>query len=55
MKRFHQSAGFMNTVGYTDVSSIIFPDMRHEVLNEIGKEAAWQAINEFISREHRGD
>ena len=51
MKKFHQSAGFMNTVGYTDVSSIIFPDMRHEVLNEIGKESAWQAISEFISRE----
>ena len=54
MKKFHQSAGFMNSVGYTDVSSIIFPDMRHEVLNEIGKESAWQAISEFISRERRG-
>lgn len=53
MKKFHQSAGFMNSVGYTDVSSIIFPDMRHEVLNEIGKEAAWQAISEFISRERQ--
>ena len=51
MKKFHQSAGFLNSVGYTDVSSIIFPDMRHEVLNEIGKESAWQAISEFISRE----
>ena len=53
MKKFHQSAGFMNSVGYTDVSSIIFPDMRHEVLNEIGKESAWQAISEFISRERQ--
>ena len=54
MKKFHQSVGFMNSVGYTDVSSIIFPDMRHEVLNEIGKEDAWQAISEFISRDRRG-
>jgi alpha-beta hydrolase superfamily lysophospholipase len=54
MKKFHQSAGFLNSVGYTDVSSIIFPDMRHEVLNEIGKESAWQAISEFISRERPG-
>jgi alpha-beta hydrolase superfamily lysophospholipase len=53
MKKFHQSAGFLNSVGYTDVSSIIFPYMRHEVLNEIGKESAWQAISEFISRERR--
>lgn len=49
MKKFHQSAGFLNSVGYTNVSSMIFPDMRHEVLNEIGKETAWQAIQEFIS------
>ena len=49
MKRFHQSAGFLNSVGYTNVSSLIFPDMRHEVLNEIGKESAWQAIRDFIS------
>ena len=55
MKRFHQSAGFLNSVGYTDVSSIIFPDMRHEVLNEIGKESAWQVINDFISRECQDD
>ena len=53
MKKFHESAGFLNSVGYTDVSSIIFPDMRHEVLNEIGKESAWQAISEFISRERQ--
>ena len=53
MKNFHQAAGFLNSVGYTDVSSIIFPDMRHEVLNEIGKESAWQAISEFISRERQ--
>ena len=53
MKKFHESAGFLNSVGYTDVSSIIFPYMRHEVLNEIGKESAWQAISEFISRERQ--
>ena len=53
MKKFHESAGFLNSVGYTDVASIIFPYMRHEVLNESGKESAWQAISEFISRERR--
>lgn len=53
MKRFHQSAGFLNTVGYTNVSSIIIPDMRHEVLNETGKETAWHAIEEFISIRNR--
>ena len=55
MKKFHESAGFLNSVGYTNVSSIIFPYMRHEILNEIGKESAWQVISEFISREHPDD
>lgn len=55
MKKFHRSAGFLNDVGYTNVSSLIFPDMRHEVLNEIGKESAWYAIKEFISIWHPVD
>ena len=49
MKRFHQSAGFLNTVGYTDVHSVIYAGMRHEVLNEIGKESVWDEIENFIS------
>ena len=49
MKRFHQSAGFLNTVGYTDVHSVIYAGMRHEVLNEIGKEGVWDEIENFIS------
>ena len=35
MKDFHSSVGFLNSVGYTDVHSIICSGMRHEVLNEI--------------------
>lgn len=49
MKDFHSSVGFMNSVGYTDVHSIIFTGMRHEVLNEIGKETVWDEIERFIS------
>ena len=49
MKDFHSSAGFMNSVGYTDVHSIIFTGMRHEVLNEIGKETVWDEIERFVS------
>ena len=49
MKDFHRSAGFLNRVGYTDVHSIICPGMRHEVLNEIGKETVWDEIEKFIS------
>lgn len=55
MKDFHSSAGFLNSVGYTDVHSIICTGMRHEVLNEIGKETVWDEIERFIStsKEHR--
>lgn len=49
MKDFHKSAGFLNKVGYTDVHSIIYTDMRHEVLHEIGKENVWNEIEKFIS------
>lgn len=48
LRHFHRSAGFLNKVGYTDVSSMIFPRMRHEVLNEKGKESVYNAIIEFI-------
>ena len=55
MKDFHRSAGFLNSVGYTDVHSIICAGMRHEVLNEIGKETVWDEIESFIStsKEHQ--
>ena len=49
MKDFHRSAGFLNRVGYNDVHSIICSGMRHEVLNEIGKETVWDEIEKFIS------
>jgi len=38
----------MNTVGYNNVSSIIYPGMRHEVLNEKGKEAIWDEMLAFL-------
>ena len=50
MKDFHRSAGFLNQVGYTDVHSIICSGMRHEVLNEIGKETVWDEIDIFIQQ-----
>lgn len=46
--RFHDSAKMMTRLGYTDVSSAIFPSMRHEVLNEIGHQAVWSDILEHL-------
>ena len=38
----------MKEAGYTDVRSILYPGMRHEILNETGKERVWSDILEFI-------
>lgn len=47
-KKFHAAAGAMCRAGYTDVTSAIFPAMRHEVLNETGKETVWNDISRHI-------
>lgn len=46
--RLHESALKMCRAGYTDVTSAIFPAMRHEVLNETAKETVWNDIRLHI-------
>jgi alpha-beta hydrolase superfamily lysophospholipase len=38
----------MADLGYTDVTSALYSGMRHEVLNEIGKEMVWNDVLEHI-------
>lgn len=45
---FHDSAIHMKKRGYSDVTSAIYSGMRHEVLNEVGKEKVWEDILEHI-------
>lgn len=45
---FHASAQLLADVGYSDVTSAIYPGMRHEVLNEKGKETVWNDVLEHI-------
>ena len=45
---FHDSVYNMVEVGYHDVTSAIYSCMRHEVLNEIGKETVWQDILQHL-------
>lgn len=47
-KRFHQAAQHMADRGYVNVTSALYPYMRHEVLNEIGKETVWDDILEHM-------
>lgn len=49
-KHFHNSALHLASMGYSDVSSAIYSGMRHEVLNEVGKEAVWKDILDHIDK-----
>ena len=47
-RRFHESVRNICKRGYTNVTSVLYHGMRHEVLNEIGKEDVWEEILEFM-------
>lgn len=47
-KDFEKAVNFMRARGYDSVESKLYPGMRHEILNEIGKEKVWQDIVEWI-------
>ena len=47
--KFRQAVQAIGKAGYTNVRSKLYPDMRHEILNETGKEQVWKDIREFIS------
>ena len=46
-RKFRQAVRTMQRAGYSDVRSHLYPSMRHEILNEKGKEAVWQDILNF--------
>ena len=61
--KFHKSVRFMYELGYKYVKEILYPGMRHEILNEKGKEKVWndivngtrdyrELVPEFFSNHH---
>ncbi len=46
--KFRSAVRTMQSAGYGNVRSIIYPGMRHEILNESGKEKVWNDILLFI-------
>lgn len=44
----HKAISAMRESGYGNITLKVYPAMRHEVLNEIGKECVWQDILNFI-------
>lgn len=43
-RKFEVAAGNMNNVGYTNVTSKLYPNMRHEILNETKRQTVWNDI-----------
>jgi len=48
-KDFLKAVDFMKERGYQNVTSKLYPGMRHEILNERGKQEVWQDVVRFIS------
>lgn len=42
--KFAEAVSFMRKVGYKNVSSKLYPGLRHEILNEVGKERIWADV-----------
>lgn len=52
-KKFFEAVEQMKKAGYTNVSSQLYQGMRHEILNEIGKERVYQDIAEFLESKRK--
>ena len=44
IKKFSEAVSFLRGRGYRVVTSKIYPDMRHEILNETGREDVWRDV-----------
>ena len=46
--QFAQAVSFLRERGYKRVTSKVYPGMRHEILNEIGKEDIWREVSAIL-------
>ena len=49
-RRFSMAVERMREAGYRDVQAMTYPRMRHEILNETGREKVWNDILAFCDR-----
>ena len=49
IKRFEKTIKFIANCGYRNVQKCTYPQMRHEILNEIDKEKVWADVLAFIN------
>lgn len=50
INNFSKAVSFFRSVGYSSVTSKVYPKMRHEIHNEIGKETVWEDIADTLDR-----
>jgi alpha-beta hydrolase superfamily lysophospholipase len=44
LKKFSEAVSFLRSCGYREVTSQVYPQMRHEILNELGREDVWRDV-----------
>lgn len=49
-QKFQEAAAFLKDRGYANVTARLYKDMRHEILNEIGKEKVYVEVAEFLKK-----
>ena len=49
IKKFSRAVSFLRARGYRTVTSKVYPGLRHEILNEQGKEEVWKDIAAILS------
>ena len=48
IEKFSEAVSFIRTRGYRTVTSKVYPGLRHEILNEIGKEDVWRDVSALL-------
>ena len=48
IKKFSRAVSFLRARGYREVTSQVYPKMRHEILNEIGRETVWRDVRDRL-------
>ena len=48
LKKFSQAVSFLRDRGYRQVTSQVYPGLRHEILNENNKEDVWRDLNTLL-------
>ena len=46
----HRTIHILKRIGYTNIQSIVYPTLKHELINTIGKEIVWHDIKEFLKQ-----